>query len=354
MRLILLLLTLSLFPLISEDIYYDSNKSGMLLEVTDKDDKGDYYIVQSKDSVSWIISESFFSSGELKRVVERNYNPNFSTLIKVITTEGSSKKIEYYSGGRIDFTENYDGDDLNTIEKYNYNKSSQLIRLDICSSSEEIIYSDLFYRNRDGSLRMIKRTSEDGYQNYWYYIDGSISEFWHVSGNTKIATLYNDNGEIYNKKGFTDDVLSFEENLIYTEDGKLDKTVKVKGTVTEEKYYNESDLVEQYKVFDNGLLLRKHLYFYQDDFLIKEVINGHGKREEVLYTLDIEGEPVLTSYYENGKIVKNVIEEGENSQIIEFYKDENIYLKEFLKHGEILKTEYYLDGVLFKSESISE
>lgn len=354
MRYLILFLVITIMPLFSEENYFKSNKSGMLLEKIDRSETGEYYIHQNKDTDNWTINEKFYSSDDLKTDTISSYSPNFSRLIKVVKVEGPKKKIDYYSEGRIDSSETYRDSELRTIEKYIYNESSLLVRLDLMDSDEEIIYSDYYYRNRDGSLRRIHRTSDEGYQNYWYYKDGSISEFWHIIDNTKIVTSYNEDGEVYRKKGFIDELLSYEENLTYTEDGILLKSVKVKDNIEEEKYYNKSGLVSEFKILENGLLTRKHLYSYQGDSLIKETINGHGKKEEILFTLDTEGEPVLTSYYENDKLIKNVIDEGDNLQIIEYFKDENIFLKEFMDNGEKVKTEYYLDGVLFKSESISE
>lgn len=326
----------------------------MLLEKIERSEAEEYYIHQSKDWENWTINENFYSSDELKTNTISSYSPNFSRLIKEVKVEGSEKKIDYYSSGRIEKSEMYKDSELDSIEKYIYDNSSRLVRLDLLNSSEELIYSDNYYRNRNGSLRRIHRTSDDGYQNYWYYKDGSISEFWHITNNTKIATSYNEDGEVYSKKGYVDDQISYEETLTYSKDGLLQKSVKVKGDIEEEKYYNNSGLVYEYKVLESGLLIRKHFYTYKGDSLIKETVNGHGKKEEILFTLDADGEPVLTSYYENGNLIKNVIDEGDNIQIIEFYKDENIFLKEFMDNGEKVKTEYYLDGVLFKSESFSE
>ena len=60
-------------------------------------------------------------------------------------------------------------------------------------------------------------------------------------------------------------------------------------------------------------------------------------------------------YFLNGQLKReSILDSSNDSELIEYFREDELYLKEFYTHGERVLKELYLDGVLFKSESISE
>lgn len=358
MKIIPLLSVFVLLPLssqVSSQVsYYNSNRSGMLLNEITISERDEYYIKKDIDNLNKTIEQTLYKDGKVKKTTKEFFNMDFSRLIRSHVKEGDISSDILYFNGRVSEKKNFKDSILETKEVYKYNGFNELTSIEYFDENDSLIYSDLYYRNIDKSLRKIVRTANEGYRNYWYYKDGNITESWFIDGNLKVRSEFDDNSNIIKKTGFEDEEIIYYEDYHYSIEGILERSVKYEETEEIEKIYNQLGLVLEKNIIENGLLKIKYNNTYKDGYLVKESVGGHGQTEVTEYTLDSEGEPILTEYFVNSKLKRRNIKDGEDSEIIEYYKNDELYLKEFYTHKERVKRELYLDGILFKSENISE
>lgn len=354
MRFIVLLLIISNISLFSNTKYYNSNKSGMILNEINKNEISEYYIVQTTFRDKSVVESKFYKNSDIIKTIKETYNYKFMQLIKKEVTEDDKLTISSYENSRIIKKSLFVADELRSFIEYEYDENNQLFLSTSKDSHGETIYRDRFFRHKNGSLRKIERNSEDGYINYWYYEDGVVVETWQFDGESRIRTEYKNSSEILRKTIYEDDKVVSKTEYNYNDSGKLEKTVNVTGDREITKLYSAQGLVLEKNIIENDILVKKFKNIYEDGNLISETIGGHGLTEEIFYSYNDEDEIVTTTNYINKNLVSKNVVTGENSELIEYYKDGELYLKEYFSHKERVKRELFLDGVLFKSEIISE
>lgn len=347
---LLFFLSISIF---SENLYYNSNNSGMILDKINYNEIEDFYVIEEVDNEIWTKTYTFYENEIVFKTQVNFYTDNFYELIKVVNTE-DGLTIEYiYSDNLLFNVITYNNGKLVNKEVYTYNKR-KLINVICTDINEEILYVDKYFRNKDGSLRKLIRQSSDDFLNHWLYKDGIIIESWLVKGDLYTRTKYNLKGKIVDIIQYKDNITLSSEHLDYNTEGMLITSSKISGTRVIQKIYNLDGNIEESKVLDNGILVQKNNYEYNDNLISKEIVTGHGKHEETLYERDESDEVSSIHFYINGELKKIKLIDGEDSEIFEYYRNNVIYLKEFFIQGERIQRDLYLDGKLFKSESKSE
>ncbi len=337
----------------SETILYNSNKSGMLLnEITDNN-KGEYYIIKNIDSALYEYKYTFYDNGILTITTIETYSDNFNELLKILRIEGSEEESEYYKNKKIIRIEKIDKDILLNTSYYFYNSRNELSKVEVKDLNDELLYIDQYLRYRDGSLRKLIRTSEDGFVNHWIYKSGNIVETWLIEGNKSNRTKFHEDGVIDSVIEYDNNKEISNETYLYSSSGELLETTKITGDIRIEKKYQDNK-VYSFKSLENDRLIKKSEYSYKGDYVSKEIITGHGMKEEYEYFRDEEDEITTVKYYINNNLKRNTSVVDDKSENIEYYRDGIIYLKEYYVEGEKIKKELFHNGLLFKSESLSE
>lgn len=351
-----IILTISLF---SQENYFKSNKTGMKLEEIDFDqvENEEFYLYENMKENSFIKKVEFYDNekNELVWFKEIEYKANTEIPIKISKTEGKVKEIEVYSSKELlESFYKYKDNELEFREESMYDTKdliSSVIRYD---DSDEIIFTDRYFRGSKGELRSVKRENSGDYINHWFYSNGSIIESWFIEGEARIRTIYSELGDSLSVISYNNEDISYIEEYSYWDDRVLKSVIKTSGDYVEERYYNSSGLVSELKIKNKDILVKSHLYRYSEDTVISEKITGHGKTEEYLHTLDSKGDVILISYHIDGELKSNTIIESDDKEIKEFFKDGVIYLREYFQDKERIEKELFIDGVLFKSEKIVE
>ncbi len=351
--LLLILFTLSI-PIFSETQYYNSNKSGMILEEINQNQKNEFYIIKELKEDTWSQIFSFYKEGEIKTVTEEFYTSNYQILTKKIVIDGNKKDIEFYNNRLITKIEKYKNDLLLNSTLYNYNSNKQLSGIEQLDVDQTVLYNEYYYRNSDGSLRKIFRSTNEGYYIHWFYNDGLVVESWLVEDNRSTRTKYHLDGSLLNVTVYLDNEIFSTEKFSYNENGDPDFSKKTSGDVVTLKQFNSDGTTYEIRELNNDILVKKTQNIYEDKLLIKEIITGHGKKEEYQYLRDDEDEVNVIIHKINGVLHQKTIIQSEESEIFEYYRDGVIYLKEYYINGERIQKDLFLDGELFKSESFSE
>lgn len=341
-------------PLYGEITYYNSNKSGMVLGPISYSNAGEFYVSKDEDIDKWSQLFIFFQNKNITKSRTEFYTANFNELIKIEFLDDNSKIIELYSNNLLVKSEKYEDDILKYEEAYDYNNKRELIKVENLNSDGEIIYTENFYRNQDGSLRKLLKSSSGGYYNHWFYKNGIIIETWLVEDDIATRTKYDNEGKVLAVIRYDGEEIVSVEDLTYSDLGNLKLSIKKSGSILLEKKYDLDGNITENRLLDNDILLRKTMYVYRDNLLFKETIIGHGKREEFVYERDNSDDISSILYYINSVLKKIEYIDSEDSEIFEYYRDDQIYLKEYYFQGERIKRDLYLNGKLFKSESISE
>lgn len=337
----------------SESILYNSNKSGMLLNEITIEDKGEYYIAKDTDLTLFQYIYTFYDNGILSRTVIETYSDNFNELLKIFSVKGSEEELEYYKNKKIIRIEKVDKDVLLTSSEYFYNSKNELSKVEVKDVNSELIYIDQYLRYRDGSLRKLIRTSEDGFVNHWIYNRGVIIETWLIEGDKSNRTKFNDDGVIHSVIEYENNKEVSNQTYLYSSSGDLLETTKIVGDLQFEKKYKDNK-VYTLRSLENDRLIKKNEYSYLGDYVSREVITGHGMKEEYEYFRDEEDEITVVNYYINDNLKRKTTVVDDKSENIEYYRDGIIYLKEYYVEGEKIKKELFHNGLLFKSESLSE
>lgn len=354
MRFFVVLSLLISIPLFADIIYYESNKSGMLLEQVEVDEISQFYITREvgKDELSYLYR--FYEDGIEFKQKQEFYNHDFTELSKVIYTENSDETIEIYKDDLLISLQILDNDILQIDSSYNYNKSRELIEVEYRDINGVLLYSDSYSRNLNGSLRQLSRSTSEGYYNHWFYQYGTIIESWLTEGLTTTRTKYDIYGKISSVIQYKDEVLIYEEVYIYDDDGVIIKSSKITGDRNEEKIYNRDGYISEYRILEDDILVQKTTYEYNAKDIVKEVITGHGKLEEYLYKYDEANDLSSVTYYLNRQLKSIKYLVNKDFEVFEYYRNNMIYLKESFFQGERTLRDLYLDGKLFKSESNNE
>ncbi|MGL1894394.1 MAG: hypothetical protein OCD02_22375 [Spirochaetaceae bacterium] len=354
MRLHLILFLLFSQFLYSETLFHKSNKSGMLLGQIKDEKLVDIYVKEEIDNENFTKSFTLFNNNIIQHIKLDVYTENFKTLVSSSKIEKEIKTVEFYTDELLRIIETYKNKILYSSEKYSYNSDRKLHKVELIDLDGVLIYTDVYFRNKDGALRAIKRSSEIGYYYHWFYKDGAIIESWFIEGNSATQTKYNNSGAIFNVTDYVNDVLVSNEEIEYFQSGKLKSSNKSIGTNIERKKFNNRGVISESNTYENNILQKKELYEYKDDVLVKVLIVGHGKKEETFYYRNKDNIINLIEYYVNDKLKRKEYIIDEDTEIWEHYRDEILYLKEYYYLGERLKKELYHKGSLFKSEIFSE
>jgi hypothetical protein len=354
MRRILICLIFITISISAEQIYYNSNKSLMLLDPIEVNSTGDYFVIRDEHSDTFSYIYTFYKEGEEVRIREEFYLDDFLKIKKIIISENGTKTVEHYTSDLLSEVETFDSVGLLSRETFTYNNKRELINVESRNSEEKLIYEEVFYRNSDGALRKLIHKSDDGYYNHWFYKDGVIVESWLIEGDDSTRSTYDLDGKIQNVTQFDKSGSISSEEYTYNNKGILLSSIKILGERSDNKNYDESGNLIEHRVLENDILTKKNVYEYDGDLLIKEFVTGHGKREEYLFQYDEDDEISTTFYYVNGEIkrINSIVDE--DSEVVEYYKNNVIYLKEYFLLGERIQRDLYLDGELFKSESNNE
>lgn len=353
MKLIVVLSLLSFTYLGAETRYYNSNKTGMLLNEISLSEAGDYYIKEERDEVNFYIKRTFNKEGKADKEIKSFYDGNFDKLLRIEESYDNEENISIFENNRLIKKEFIKDDKIVTYQEYFYTEEKLLRNIEYKNSENQLLYSDNYYRNSQGALRRVIRSSENVVSNYWYYKDGAILESWYIDGDNKTRTRFKSNGDIISSTGYINDDISFIKEYTY-KDNNLKKTLRKSGNSSVEEIYNDLGLVAEKNILENELIIKKYIYTYDGENLVKEFIGGHGLTEEIFYTLDSEGTIEQTDYYVNSELRSRKISDGEDSETVEYFKKGKLYLKEYYIQKDRVKRERYIDGVLYKSENISE
>lgn len=349
-------LTISIF---SQENYFRSNKTGMKLEEVDLEqaESEEFYLYELREKDSNIKKVELYDNEEDELVWEKEveYKTNSEIPVKISKFEGKIKEIEVFADNGLLVTyHKYRSNELEFYEKSLYDTNDLITSVIRYDESDNILFTDSYFRGSKGELRSVKRESGEEYINHWFYSNGSIIESWFIEGGTRIRTIYSELGDTLSVISYNNEDVSYIEEYSYRDDRVLKSVIRTFGDYVEERFYNSSGLVSELKIKNKDILVKSHLYRYSEDTVISEKITGHGKTEEYLHTLDSNGDVILISYYVDGELKSNTIIESDDKEIKEFFKDGVIYLREYFQDKERIEKELFIDGELFKSEKIVE
>ena len=348
-----ILIFLISFYVESETIYFDSNKSGMILDEITSDSIEEFYIKKDIDTDLKINTLLFYEDKKILKKQIEYYNDSFNELSKVLYIENTSEIEEIYSNNLVSNVITKDKGIIESIENLYYTDDNRLTRIEKFDGNNNLIYKDIFYRNSSGSLRKLTRESSDGYFSYWLYQNNLLIEYWLVKNNSATRTLYNSDGTFSEVVNYIDEKEVSKEIFTYR-DMNIINSIKTGNNITVYKDYNDSGLIKEERTLEAGVLKKKINYNYIEGILKSELLTGHGKREEIVYNRDSDNEILSINYYINDELKKINSITDEESEIIIYYRNNEIYLKEFYYQDELIKKDLYLNGKIFKSENIDE
>lgn len=348
-----LFLTISM-PIFSETQYYNSNKSGMILDEINQKQTKEFYIVKESNDETWSYKYSFIKNGVIKTLTEEFYSSDYVNLLNKEITEGSKKNIEYYDNNIIIKNEEYKKSILLSSTLYHYNSKRQLLWIEQLGPDNIQLYKEQYYRNSDNSLRKILRSNLDGYYIHWFYNDGLVVESWLIEDKDSTRTKFNLDGALSSITNYINNEIESKEEYRYKDDSTLDFSVKTSGDFVTQKMYNADGSTSEIREFKNDILIKNSRFEYNDKLLERQVITGHGKKEEFIYSRNDDDEIKIIIYKINGILNQKTIIQSKEFEIFEYYRDGVIYLKEYYTNGEKTQRDLFLDGELFKSENFSE
>ncbi len=347
------LLTLQ-FMLFANDTYYKSNNSGIILDEITLDNLTEYFVVKETDLDKKETIYKLYNNDNLLKTTIEYYNQNFTSLVKIEIIKESSTEIEFYDNNRLTKLESYKKGELNSYIVFYYDKNWNLSQKEYFNSNSEINYTDIYHRKNDGGLRKLERINSENFIQQWIYNNGLIVETWLIEGSIKTRSLLNSDGKVKSEIVYREDELVSIEEFEYSSIGNIKNRIKKIGNERVENFYGQTGLLLENKVYIEDILQKKTAYSYLDNLIKEIIITGHGKRERVEYMyISGEDEPYIKNFYINNLLDKKIMTDKEN-EIIEYYKNDMIFLKEYFASGEKVKKDFYLDGKLFKSENYSE
>lgn len=354
MKILIILFFMLSISIFTETQYYNSNKSGMILEEINPNQKKEFYIIKELKEDTWSHIYSYYKDDVIKTVTEEFYTPNYQILTRKLIIDGNQKDIEFYNNRLISNIEKYKNDQLLSSTIYQYNIDKQLTGIEQQDAEKIVLYKEFYYRNSDGGLRKIFRSTNEGYYIHWFYNDGFVVESWLIEDNRSTRTKYNLDGSLLIITVYVDDEIYSTEEFSYRKNGILVFSKKISGDIVTQKLFNSDGTIYEIRELNSDILIRKTQNIYKDKLLIKEIITGHGKKEEYQYIRDDEDEINIILQQINGVLHQKTIIESEESKIFEYYRDGVIYLKEYYTNGERVQKDLFLNGELFKSEIFSE
>lgn len=340
--------------LYGETIYYNSNKSGMILDEIKESEVGEFYISKTSDYITWTNTFLYFENNiEIKRNIEF-YTENFYKIKKNVYIEDDSVIEEIYTDNLLREIRTIENDILISKDIYTYKNNTELYMVESVDSEMNILYVDKYYRNPHGSLRKLIRNSPNGYQNLWFYKNGTIIESWFIKDIFTTRFKYNLAGKLLEQIEYENEDIVSNEVFEYSDNGTVIRSNKVSGIKVFDKQYNSDGKIIEVRILENNILVQKTNFEYVNDLISKEIITGHGKREETIYERNDSDDISSVFFYINGELKKVKLIESEDSEIYEYYRNKQLYLKEFIFQGERIRRDLYLDGKLFKSEKNNE
>lgn len=354
MKLFVIIILFFSVSLYGETIYYNSNKSGMILDEIKESEVGEFYIIKNSDDIKWTNTFVYFENNiEIKKNIEF-YSENFYKIEKIVYIDNDSVIEEIYSENLLREIHTINKEILTSQDIYTYKNDNELYMVESLDAEKNILYVDRYYRNPDGSLRKLIRNSPDGYQNLWFYKNGSIIESWFIKDIFTTRSKYNLTGKLLEQIEYENEDIVSNEVFEYSDNGTVNRSNKVSGTKVFDKRYNSNGKIVEIRILENNILEQKSNFEYVNDLISKEIITGHGKREETIYERNDSDDISSVFFYINGELKKVKLIESEDSEIYEYYRNNLIYLKEYIFQGERIRRDLYLDGKLFKSEKNNE
>ena len=339
----------------SQQNFYLSNNSGMILDEIEQDQIGQFCIVKQSNRNNWKIEYTYYNNGNVVKYLEETYSKNFNILNERVTIENNNKTVEVFNNNLLSNITSYLEEIVVQRINYTYNSKNYISKIEYYNENNILEYKDEYYTNNDGSLRKIIRKKRNDYSLNWFYKNGKIVESWLTEENKTTRTIYLDNGKIDTETIYNNNIeISMEKNT-YRANGTISFKRKVNSKETIESNYNNSNLIIDEKLYKNEILTKITKFIYDKNlYLIESISTGHGIKEKVLYIRNEDGVLKETQIYINDLIDYKIIFFDENRETYEFYRDGIIILKEYYINNEKIKRELYLDGKLYKSEKLNE
>ncbi len=202
-------------------------------------------------------------------------------------------------------------------------ESAEVTELDEASFTEH--FRERYRYRDDGLIRRIERTFADGAAggSEFLFSDSILVEEWHERGAASVLVVYDRIGRLTLTEEHFEDELVIAEQLIYPDDDTRREAEPSRREVREPQFdtMTVTDLDEAGReisehVYEDEERISERRFEYDEDLLVREIIETTGGTEERQYEYDEDGNRREEKRTVDGVITRR-IRFGEDEQVTE-------------------------------------
>lgn len=345
---LLLILLSNSYHLFPDTRYYKSNDIGMKLKEISEEEINTYEYILLVEETEEMEIRSLYSESEVVKRWEVSFYNNRNVREERTYSGDALESIHYFNRrGRLTEEHLYSDNLFTKKTMYFYRENQELNQTKTFDNKGYLLYDENYEFNRQGMIRQVKRTWNDGSVQVSSFIYGKGQLIEEVYSLDKEMTIshYDDSGNLNRIEVWKEGELLKSKIFFYNkEDGALVSTLEkdITGGIETDSYYNKEGRLNKEIVKKGDVMWFENTYFYDDEGRERSMkkISDRGLEEWSFY-YNSEGDLNREEYFNRGVLEKRTI-----------YTDDNSYYEELFRYGELLIRVYYQDDAKVKEEFI--
>ena len=353
-RLLLPLLLLSVFPVFGKELFYRSNRIGMLLERIEP---------YRRDESQWVVGILGATRSEVRRLYDKGREER---RWEISWTAAGTQKVEreladgvlaarrvYDAGGDLLQEEKYEAGVLAEKSVFTY-AGSRLSRLRVLAPDGEVISVEQYLYATSGTLREVRRTGAGGDARLSAYVVGpaGFSNERTTAGDALFIARYDTRGRVASRETRRGDETVSREDFTFRPDSEYLlsslKKLPAEGKLIDGRYDEAGRPVSE--TTRAGGTVVEEISYARD---AQGGLTGKTRRtaaglETWRYTLGADGKASREEYFRRGSLEKIMVHGEGKLRTEELYRDGELFLKVFFDADTRLREEVYEGGKLLR------
>ena len=335
-RLIPVYLLLTVFPLMSEEVFR-SNSIGMTLEKISpyREDNFEYVLRVNNDLPDTLVKILLKNGKEYKRWIEEDMPEG--RKVTLLEEERKTEETFFSEDNRIQRIVRYNGEEEIAEELIHYYADGELDYVVAGDGEGNELYRILYIQGKYGRLRKMEKIyPEKVSESRYTFGRDSVSAEWH--GRDTGGDLFRFEKDQQLSALETWEGLQKNSKTEYEyKQGTVEQSTSVDylSNIVTKTWYNDKGLQQRVLSEREGVLKEETEYEYNESGDVKEKrVWTPGTREKWEYTYTTLGEPGEEFYYKNGVLVSKTE-----------YIDDSTYYEYLYRRGEPFIKLTYIDDV---------
>lgn len=336
-------------------IYYKSNVIGAKIEEIPSA-RGrrafEYVLVEIKNSAQ--TTEDLYHNGALIQqiVKQKRHNVSIEDRYKLDVLR---QRTQYDNRDQIIKDQHFDETGMR-VEELIYTYTVDSIQIHVYDGNATLKYTDTHKINQKGFVEEVVRKfpDDDTATVQFTFLKNDLLKEKHSDSETELGISFDLAGRITQELRATDGETEQEIAYTYANGSRIAESATVIEYDNETVTKRESQLDERgreidYEQFENDTLVEKGAFEYQQDTLIKSLIQTTGSNSHKETQFDAEGEIVEERWYTNNTHVRSVFPVAENEYIEERYIDGVLYVRIYFENSLRKKEEFIKDDMVIRT-----